>query len=65
MRAVSEALQRGDAAAAREPLHRLKASCGFVGALALLAAVQRLAAHPERAEARSAFEACARQLLAR
>lgn len=33
--AIATALQRGDAAAARGELHRLRASCGFCGATAL------------------------------
>lgn len=40
--AVLAALRQGDADAARDTLHRLKASCGFVGALRLKTAVDRL-----------------------
>lgn len=39
---VLKALQRGDRVAASELLHRLKASCGFVGAVGLKSAVQSL-----------------------
>lgn len=39
---VLAALRQGDAGAARDTLHRLKASCGFVGALRLKTAVDRL-----------------------
>ena len=41
-RAVIAALQREDHVNARDLLHRLKASCGFVGASRLLAAVEAL-----------------------
>lgn len=44
--AVLAALHRQDHAAAHEVLHRLKASCGFVGASRLLAAVEALDAAP-------------------
>ncbi len=64
MRAVSDALERGEAAVARDQLHRLKASCGFVGAQALLVAVQHLSANPEDPEARRVFERRAQELLA-
>lgn len=39
---VAAALQRLDHAAAQDVLHKLKASCGFVGASRLLAAVEML-----------------------
>lgn len=55
------------AAGAHEParavLHRLKASCGFVGALPLLAAVRALHAAPGDAGALAAFEDCCARLL--
>lgn len=63
-RAVGEALDRGEQATARDHLHRLRASCGFVGAPALLAAAQRLSAEPESTQARLGFESRARELLA-
>lgn len=49
--AVSAALQREDHAAAHDVLHRLKASCGFVGASRLLAAVDMLDASCDPASA--------------
>jgi DNA-binding response OmpR family regulator len=56
-------LAEGELAAAGEHLHRLKASCGFVGAAALLGAVRDLSndLHDETALAR--FERFAAQLL--
>lgn len=53
----------GDHEAARAVLHRLKASCGFVGALPLLAAVRALYAAPGDAAALAAFERCSARLL--
>ncbi len=44
--ALLAALHRQDHAAAHEVLHRMKASCGFVGASRLLAAVEALDAAP-------------------
>jgi len=44
--AVLAALRQQEHAAVRDMLHRLKASCGFVGALRLLAAVNTLDAAP-------------------
>lgn len=46
-RDVVDACRTGDADAAREHLHRLKAGCGFVGAMRLLAAVRALASAPD------------------
>lgn len=40
--AIVAALDRGDVAAARNELHRLRAACGFCGATALSLAVDRL-----------------------
>jgi len=57
-------LERGDIAAAQAHLHRLKASCGFVGARALLAAVRDLSLDPHDDQALARFESCAGQLLA-
>ena len=48
---------------ARAVLHRLKASCGFVGALPLLEAVRALHAAPGDGRALSRFEACSERLL--
>ncbi|MFT4198280.1 MAG: response regulator [Pseudoxanthomonas sp.] len=55
-RGVLAALAAGDAAGAHEPLHRLKASTGLVGAARLRAAIDALAATPAEAAARAAFE---------
>jgi DNA-binding response OmpR family regulator len=52
---VRAALARGDFAAARAELHRLKAGCGFVGARRLLEAVATLHARPDDAPALEAF----------
>lgn len=60
---VLQALARGDLAAARDTLHRLKASCGFVGAQWLKAAVERLDAAPAAHEAANEFSEAARQTL--
>lgn len=62
-RLVHAALARGDHAAAREQLHRLKAGCGFVGAATLLAAVRALSATPADAAALKHFLACADDLI--
>ncbi|MGY0503749.1 Hpt domain-containing response regulator [Luteimonas sp. e5] len=45
--AIRTALEAGDAARARDELHRLKASCGFVGAQALRLAADALHAAPD------------------
>lgn len=50
-------LERGDADGARGMLHRLKASCGFVGASALAQATRALHEHPADHSARSRFSA--------
>lgn len=55
--AVTGAITAGDTDAAREQLHRLKASCGFVGAARMRDIVERLYAAPHDAEALSAFGA--------
>lgn len=52
---VLAALRQGDAGAARDTLHRLKASCGFVGALRLKVAVERLDAALDDASRVSEF----------
>jgi DNA-binding response OmpR family regulator len=59
---VSAALARGDLPRAQAQLHRLKASCGFVGAPALLLAVQALSQAPGDVAARDRFERRARAL---
>lgn len=62
---VHDACRRGDAVLAREHLHRLKASCGFVGASRLLAEVRALAAKPEDGAALDRLQARAGELLVR
>lgn len=62
-RAIREALAGKDPATARAHLHRLKASCGFVGTPALLAAVRRLHASPGDPGALAEFEQQAGRLL--
>ena len=61
---IRRAIAAGEPDAARAVLHRLKASCGFVGALPLLAAVRSLHAAPEDGAALVRFEACSERLLA-
>ena len=60
---VLAACRDGDQAAARAELHRLKAGCGFVGALPLLAAVRALHAAPADAGALQRFDDCSARLL--
>ena len=52
---ITAALAQGDHPRAQAQLHRLKASCGFVGAAALLLAVKALSRSPEDAGAQAAF----------
>lgn len=61
--AVVSALRRGEPAAALPVLHRLRASCGFVGAARLADAVQVLEAAPGDAGALGRFEAAVEALL--
>ncbi len=61
---MAQAFERGDVPQLQAQLHRLKASCGFVGAAALLARVRALSAWPDDAAALSDFEAEAQALLA-
>lgn len=61
---VLQALQAGDHEELQGTLHRLKASCGFVGARRLLHAVQALSNAPTDPAHRSAFEAACRSTLA-
>ncbi len=53
---ISTAVDRSDEAAVRDELHRLSASCGFVGATQLAEAVRRLRAAPMDAAALCALE---------
>ncbi|GIX36133.1 MAG: transcriptional regulator [Lysobacteraceae bacterium] len=59
---VHAAVARGDTAALREVLHRLRAACGFCGALALQAAARDLARQPD-AERLQRFDAACSALL--
>ena len=61
---VLAAIASSDLAMARDELHRLKASCGFVGAEALAAAVARLHHDPTSVPAREAFAGAVDDLLA-
>lgn len=61
---IASAASKGDEYAVREELHRLSASCGFVGATELAAAVRALRAVPMDANALHALEAAIDALLA-
>lgn len=63
-RLIRNALDTGDDDAARAELHRLKASCGFVGAMRMRQAVDALHAAPADAHARDRFDAAITELLA-
>ncbi|NLA67829.1 MAG: response regulator [Gammaproteobacteria bacterium] len=64
MRAVVAAAARsGDRAALRDALHRLRASCGFVGAARLELAVAALQNAPDPLQALSRFDEAAQELL--
>ena len=54
---ILDAANRSDATAVRAELHKLSASCGFVGAAHLAQAVQALRADPLDRTAISAFDA--------
>lgn len=60
---VERAAAAGDPAAVRAELHRLAASCGFVGAARLALAVRALQAAPLDAAARRAFAGAVDDLL--
>ncbi len=62
--AIEEAIAAGDVAAARGVMHRLRASCGFVGAGALGEAVRALQSEPESLDALRRFGACVDAVLA-
>ncbi|HZW17221.1 response regulator [Luteimonas lutimaris] len=53
---VRKAAQAGDVGAVRAALHRLRASCSFVGAARLTAAVAELQDSPDSAQALERFE---------
>ena len=61
---IADSLRLDDAAALQSVLHRLRASCGFVGAARLAAAVRRLQAAPASPQAREEFELAADALVA-
>ena len=61
--AVATALDAGDVGAAGSVLHRLRASCGFVGAARLDEAVRVLEANPASAAARQRFDETVEDLL--
>ena len=57
---IATALRSGDVETARGELHRLKASCGFVGAVRLQTEASALNQSPDNAELLAAFEETAR-----
>lgn len=61
--AVNRALDMHDHAEVRSQLHRLQASCGFVGALQLARAVRQLHNNPDLPAARQRFDAAVSALL--
>jgi len=61
---VRSAYAAADSATVRDQLHRLKASCGFVGASGLLAAVNRLSSAMDDASFRDFLEHATLQLRA-
>lgn len=61
---VTAGARLGDVAAIRTELHRLQASCGFVGAARMAAAVDALRARPGDGEALARFEAAVQDTLA-
>lgn len=62
--AIEQALAAGDVTMAAGVLHRLRASCGFVGAAALGAAVRALQSDPVSLDALRRFGACVDAVLA-
>ena len=62
---IREAAHHGDATAIRNELHKLSASCGFVGATRLAHAVQTLRANPLDHTAIHALDAAVASTLAR
>jgi DNA-binding response OmpR family regulator len=61
--AVASALQTSDEQAVRSHLHRLQASCGFVGAARLARAVRQLHGDPASSQARHQFSEAVAALL--
>jgi DNA-binding response OmpR family regulator len=64
VRDVESACALGDVEAVREHLHRLKAGCGFVGAMRLLAAVHELGSAPGNTAVLERFRVRAEELSA-
>lgn len=62
---IMDCVDAGDAEGANAQLHRLRGSCAFVGASALLQAAQALALTPNDAASRAGFVAQCERLLAR
>lgn len=62
--AITTAAERGDLDSVRSDLHRLRASCGFVGAQRLAAAVQALQEDPASSLRLDALEQVAQETLA-
>lgn len=62
--AIDAAAEAGDEAALRAHLHRLRASCGFVGAARMGAAVERLAGAPADPAAMQVFRDAVEDTLA-
>ncbi|MDQ3617941.1 MAG: response regulator [Pseudomonadota bacterium] len=60
---ISEAARRGDLANAEHGLHKLRASCGFVGASRLAAAVHAWQQQPQQLELHQSFEQAVRDTL--
>ncbi|WMJ70086.1 response regulator [Stenotrophomonas sp. 24(2023)] len=61
--AVEQAVYRHDEPSLRSQLHRLQASCGFVGAARLARAVRQLHHRPESHQAQDGFRAAVAALL--
>ena len=61
--AVAQALREDDVRALRGQLHRLQASCGFVGAARLARAVRQLHQAPESTGAQGRFRVAVDALL--
>jgi len=61
--AVEQAVDQHDASSLRNQLHRLQASCGFVGAARLARAVRQLHHAPESVPAQAGFRAAVAALL--
>lgn len=64
-RAIRAAAQLGNHDALRAELHKLRASCGFVGAARLAQAVQALQARPDSAEELARFDRAAQETIER